>query len=861
MKSLAARGVLEAVVRHPRWTIALILLATVLAAIPITGLDVSASRRALIDSSQPYQKRLLELDRRFPAADPIIVVVSGGAAHERRAALRRFQDGLESQAPFAGRTRIRVDPLTDGALRWAAEPRLVAFLAEQRVRFVNGEFSAILRAAFDTVTSGLPAGKPKFPIESATMAVQAIDDELQGRAGLARLSQHLLPPDERIDTAGYLHLDSEHHLALVYPGYAEDTLDVQRPAITAIRDAAAEHFRKPLKVWVTGSDAISVDERAVIRSGIVHSSVAAGLGILFLLMIALRSIRRAILAVIPMALAIVWSYGFIALVFGTQNLVTANFTAVLMGLGIDFAIHLLARCLEEREHRSAVDATRTGWRLALSPILAGALTSALAFVTTTTTQFSAFAQMGWASAFGLLAMVALTLLIFPPLLLLGNALEGRTVISRPRRLAPRLAAVLKPAAWPVVVTAVVLCAASLWSSGDIGFNVRHFDFLPEGTESAEGLAILEKAGHSPFGAMVRVPSLADARTLTHKLRAEPTAGRVETPSDLLPESVDRDALAQSLRAVAAPTDSQRQDTPEALGQTLRGLARALQPVAVTDDLRAFRSALVNLARTLLSLSDAERTRWHELVETTSRHIDSTLERARTLASGQHVRLPGSQHHRFGAIEGDGYAVYVSPAGDLWRRPDAEAFLSMLDRVAPDAVGAGLVLYRHSRYIVDGFRRAAAIAWILVFVAVWLSLKRFTDAALALVPVSVGLIWLLGAMSATGRSFDHANVVVLPIILGIGVDAGVHLMHRARESGTTLSTLLGRTGTAISLSAATTAVGFGALMLAEYGAMRSFGSLMLIGLGAVWLAALAVLPALLVITKRVDRGHVGHRTGR
>ncbi|MEO1333910.1 MAG: MMPL family transporter, partial [Myxococcota bacterium] len=297
-----------------------------------------------------------------------------------------------------------------------------------------------------------------------------------------------------------------------------------------------------------------------------------------------------------------------------------------------------------------------------------------------------------------------------------------------------------------------------------------------------------------------------------------------------------------------------------LGQTLRGLARALEPVAITPELRSFRSALVDLARTLLSLSDAERERWHQLVKVTSSRIDSTLASARALAAGKPVRLPGSQHHRFAAVEGDGYAVYVSPAGDLWHRSDAEAFLGMLDRVAPDAVGAGLVLYRHSRYIVDGFRRAAAIAWILVFVAVWLSLRRFTDAALALVPVSVGLIWLLGAMGATGRSFDHANVVVLPIILGIGVDAGVHLMHRARESHTTLPTLLGRTGTAISLSAATTAVGFGALMLAEYGAMRSFGSLMLIGLGAVWLAALAVLPALLVITRRVGSGQ-DHRTGR
>lgn len=860
MKSLAARGVLEAVVRHPRWTIALILLMTVIAAIPIAGLDVSASRRALIDSSQPYQKRLLELDRRFPAADPIIIVVSGGRAHERRAALRRFQRELESQTRFAGRIRVRVHPLIDGALRWAAEPRLVAFLAEQHARFSSGELSAILRAAFDTVTSGLPSGKPNFPLKSATMAVHAIDDEIQGHAGLDRLSRHLLPIDERIDAAGYLRLNPEHHFALVYPAYPEDTLEVQRPAIAAIRDAAVEHFRSPLKVWVTGSDAISVDERSVIRSGIVRSSVAAGLGILLLLMIALRSIRRAILAVIPMALAIVWSYGFIALVFGTQNLVTANFTAVLMGLGIDFAIHLLARCLEERERQSAIDATRTGWRLALSPILAGAITSALAFMTTTTTQFSAFAQMGWASAFGLLAMVALTLLVFPPLLLLGNALEGRSVISRPRRLTPRLAALLKPAAWPVVVVAAVACAASLWGVGRIGFNVRHFDFLPDRTESAQGLAILEETGHSPFGAMVPVASLADADKLAQRLRAETTVGRVESPSDLLPESIDIEALNQSLRAKPTPTDTQRQDTPEALGQTLRGLARALQPLAVTDDLREFRSALVNLARTLLSLSDAERTRWHKLVESTSRQIDSTLERARALASGQQVRLPGSQHHRFAAVQGDGYAVYVSPAGDLWRRSDAEAFLAMLDRVAPDAVGAGLVLYRHSRYIVDGFRRAAAIAWILVFVAVWLSLKRFTDAVLALVPVSVGLIWLLGAMSAIGRSFDHANVVVLPIILGIGVDAGVHLMHRARESHTTLPTLLGRTGTAISLSAATTAVGFGALMLAEYGAMRSFGSLMLIGLGAVWLAALAVLPALLVITRRVGSGQ-DHRTGR
>jgi multidrug efflux pump subunit AcrB len=233
--------------------------------------------------------------------------------------------------------------------------------------------------------------------------------------------------------------------------------------------------------------------------------------------------------------------------------------------------------------------------------------------------------------------------------------------------------------------------------------------------------------------------------------------------------------------------------------------------------------------------------------------------ARNVAERGHydpADLPDIFKMRFISRDEQRVALYVYPSGDIWQREVADAFTARLEEVDPQATGFAITTNRHIYLIVDGFKRAAVIAGLLVLVMLLIDLRSPVDVLLAMLPVFLGGLWMLGLMSAASIPLNVANIVVLPLILGIGIDAGVHLVHRCRESAAAnkgiarLDDLLRGTGAAVMVSSMTTMAGFAGLMVADYGAMRSLGLAMVIGVATCLLASLLVLPAVLLLMGRV-----------
>src|SRR5690606_8788424 len=144
--------------------------------------------------------------------------------------------------------------------------------------------------------------------------------------------------------------------------------------------------------------------------------------------------------------------------------------------------------------------------------------------------------------------------------------------------------------------------------------------------------------------------------------------------------------------------------------------------------------------------------------------------------------------------------------------------------------------------------------LIIIAFLWLVFRSLRHALLTMLPLVVGWLWMLGVMKPLGLRFDVANLVALPLLLGIGVDAAAHIMHRFRESAAEhgvarVSELVRGTGAAVLVSSLTTMVGFGALMAGGYGAMESLGLLLVVGIAASFLASTLLLPALLVLAGR------------
>jgi hypothetical protein len=502
-------------------------------------------------------------------------------------------------------------------------------------------------------------------------------------------------------------------------------------------------------------------------------------------------------------------------------------------------------------------------------ILIATITTVLAFLTLATTEFTAYAELGLITAVGLVLMLMATFLLLPALLWVAG--RGREVSSPELPGVKRIPAVVRASAKPILVVAALLVAASAQFWGEVSFNARYFDFLPETTESAQALNRIERdSSVSPIQVGVKAESVEEARSLAHELRKLPAVAAVQTPSDLLPPLSKEDLV--QLRAGFADIERQpsfaalrsRKRSTEELGESLRDLEDALDEVAYALGQADISTASVDEAKKTCS---ALRQRVAKMknagpVATIEKAAADLLERAWTTARNVSERghyapadLPPVFRARFSSLDGKSLAVYANPAGNIWDSKTSERFRDQIATVAPEAAGMAVNICEHIRMIKEGFMRAGIMSGVCVLLVLLAGFRRIVHAALALVPVVVGFCWTLGIMGLAGIAIDVANVTVLPLILGIGIDAGAHMIHRWRQSReenggmADLGRIIRGTGAAVLLASLTTAVGFAALMTGEYGAMRSLGLVMTIGIGCCLLASLIVLPALLLVLRK------------
>ena len=195
-----------------------------------------------------------------------------------------------------------------------------------------------------------------------------------------------------------------------------------------------------------------------------------------------------------------------------------------------------------------------------------------------------------------------------------------------------------------------------------------------------------------------------------------------------------------------------------------------------------------------------------------------------------------------------FLVRVFPKENVWEREPLERFVADVQSVAPKATGTPLGLHEFVNILVRGYIKAALWAFLVIAIMVFVDLRGAMATVLTLVPLVVGTIWMIGVMAVCGIRFNPANILTLPLMVGIGVAYGIYIVQRYREDGE--ATFYGKsTGRAVMLSALTAVIAFGSLLIGAHRGICSLGLVMTIGVSACLIAALALLPALLEIARR------------
>jgi hypothetical protein len=206
-----------------------------------------------------------------------------------------------------------------------------------------------------------------------------------------------------------------------------------------------------------------------------------------------------------------------------------------------------------------------------------------------------------------------------------------------------------------------------------------------------------------------------------------------------------------------------------------------------------------------------------------------------------------------SASGRHYLVHIYPREDIWKEEAMAAFIAAIREVDPQVTGVPVQVYESTRLMERGFLLAAVYSFVVVLALIWFDFRSVLFTLLAMVPVVLGLVWVAQLMPALGMAFNLANFFSIPILIGGGIDGGVHIIHRFREDRSA-RVATRSTGVAVVLSFLNTLIGFGMLVFASHRGLASLGAMMALGSATCLVASVIVLPALLKLIER-RRWHV------
>ncbi len=842
--------------RRAAWLVVLGALALTvgLARYTAANLGVHTDTSEMFDAGVDFRRHLEEFKELFPQfTDVLVAVVDAPSAAEAR----RAADDIAERC--ATRPDLFRNVYWPGSEEYFRRNGLL-FLSTDELRELTTELRrtaplfAHLRQAptlarlAEALTQATRLAGERLP-PSLTGVLAGIDASLEARlAGRAR------PFDWQAVLGGGLSATGTEgrELVLLQPVLDYESFTPGAEAIAFLR-ASAEALRVDsdssaagVRVRLTGDVALSHEELQSAQDGAMLAGTISVVLVSFALVAGLRSWRMIAAALVTLVLGLVWTAGFATFAVGHLNLISIAFAVLYISLGIDYSIHF---CLRLRELQAAgeelgpaLEDTMSGVG---SSLVLAAFTTSLGFFSFVPTEFAGVRELGVIAGGGTIISLLANLTLLPALLSLpGLAPQPRPVV-RPQPagivatllgLPLRWARGLRWAALACGLACVPLVLAVRFDGDPL--RLRE----PTSESVATYYDLLEDPRTSPQRLTV-VASPAGAAQLAARLRELPEVHEVVSLDDFVP--TEQDAKLALLAPLAAAYASQPNgsatppDDPEARRSALEELRTALAAVEtpVAASLAARIDAALDADAGLLVLRGVEL----DVLSGLPAQLDALAAAAATTGATA-ADLPADLRARWVAPDGR-LRVEATPRANLEDLEALRAFEAAVTAIAPPAVGGPVTIVSAGAAAVRAFRSAFLYAFLAIAVVLIVLVRRPLDVLLVFAPLLLAGLLTGAALTLGGLAFNFANVISLPLLLGIGVDNGIHMVHRARLEPRR-NILRTSTARSVFYSCLTTFCGFGSLAISPHPGTASLGVLLTLGVGFMLICTLVVLPALL-----------------
>ncbi|MHC5036607.1 MAG: efflux RND transporter permease subunit [Planctomycetota bacterium] len=653
------------------------------------------------------------------------------------------------------------------------------------------------------------------------------------------------------ETGHTLSADGRAALIQVWGRKSPRDLTFARQFMDALQRAVG-HFQEDarfpperMQVRITGGYPVALENERSVKRNLIICFIGAFVGVLILFMAVFRSLSVNVTVGLPLAVGVLCAFGAAAPLLGFRMTAIASaFAAIMVGLGIDFPIHLFHRFREESDAgKSTNEAIRTALSRTGPGVISAGLTTAAAFGLLAFAHFRGMIEVGLFVGLGMVVILAVMLTLLPALIVLiekrppqphrtGIPL-GLTPLQRAHERAGGL--IFLAAILLVVLSAVDLAG---WGIAPFDADVRRLRSpSPEVEKTNAAIGAHFGLSLNPLLVVVRAPTREEAldRAADAEARIEPLFQRGRIAAALGPGSY-----------FAGPLRTRR--TRERLkGFDPAGMIRRLEETLKRHDL----------------YEDPE------VYQAMFRRLKTALE---TAAAGDRQTPPtGPRDILFDPfLATDGKATLAVMTLYLPLEAGTREHLHVgaeALRLVGGHLGEGgvvtsvdLLVHRLKDQVIKELSPISLLVALAVLVIASVHFRHPLWTLFALMPAAFGFLITLSAMKLLNLPLNFMNIVVFPMILGIGVDDGIHFMHRWREGEDWRKALTGA-GMPIVMTSLTSMVGFGSLVLADNAGLRSVGWIAILGLGACMGCTLMIMPPLcrLMERKRIAGGESRENT--
>ncbi len=800
-------------------------LITAVAAVLAARLHIDSDLRSLLPPDHEVVRNLERIDESFGALGSINVVVKGASASERHA----FADALAIEL---GNHPMLVDVEYRLPSDFFAEHALY-YLSEREMAELQERIEAWQHYELCTAEPDLCIGEvDPSASEALRKFIESKRDSAWQRAGFRDYYER-----EGIPAQVVLLHPAKPSSDLAFT--ADVTRDVRERIAALYSRSDAPWWDSQLTYNIVGPYVTKADEQVTIRHDMAKGLIVGVAGVIVILYALFRSWRAVLTLLVPLTCGVTWSMGATELMLGHLNTMTSLISTVIMGIGIDAGIHVLSRAMRERARYDHHEAIARAFHGLVVPLFVASGTTIGAFMVMATSDFPAFHEFGVIAAVGVMLCLLAMTTVFPALLGLVGIKQHKRTGEQPIRRIVRLVLV-RPGLLFILLVATTVLSFQGVRRVSFEYNGRKLqsDRARQATESDTRL-ISDIFGKDIHAGILVVDTLERARQVLERARqrrdARAATGRsvvaelFAAPDLLPPVEVDQNARQAAIAAI-------RDDLPDHVFERLERRA-AGQSLAADD--KSYASAMTpEDARRLRNMLDAQPFAFDDIPAALQNKV-----------RGQNGTFGVFAYPNFDAADIRHGVEFMHETRSYLDRGDEGVFVGETTVYA-----AMYTMMWEETPIVLG------MASILVAAFVFWQLRSLSQTIITLLPLAIGMWWLLGWMGVTALSFTLFNMPIVPAILGIGVDNGVYLTDQIRKTRADVDGLarsLQETGGAILAAWATTVAGFAAFSVADSGGLRTLGLLAIDGITMAALAALLVLPTLAALGDRRRRKRGSH----